>query len=258
MTVENRQRVVPLEGGRNFRDLGGYQTSDGRRVKWGKLFRSGSMIKLTQADWDSLVARGVCTVCDLRGTEERTHEPFAWSDSPNLAYFARDYGSSFGELRKVMAENLPDGSAARAAMMSGYRELPFTQAPAYRQVFAHLKANEVPLIVNCSAGKDRAGTGAALMLSALGVPRETVVEDFVLTNEVGNLRQALLTKSEHPGSLSKQPIEVTEAILIADPAYINAALDSVADRHGSMEAFLRDVLEVSDEDLQNIRQNLLE
>lgn len=256
-TEDLANRVLALEGGRNFRDLGGYPTRDGRRVRWGRLFRSGSMARLTEADWEHLVGRGVRTVCDLRTSGERIAEPFAWRDSEGLTYFARDYETSFGELRKVMASPFASGEAARAGMIAGFRELPFEQAPAYRALFGHLKANEVPLVVNCSAGKDRAGTAAALILSALGVAREIVVEDFALTNRTVDLYGAMMRPGRTHG-IAGQPPEVARAILNADPAYIGAALDSILERHGSVEAFLSDILDVNASELAAMRDALLE
>jgi len=253
-----RQRVVPLQGGRNFRDLGGYEAGDGRRIRWGMIFRSGSLAGLTQADWDTLRARGVRAVCDLRSSPEREREPFAWKDASGLAYYARDYATSFGELRRLVAANLATGQAARAAMLSGFRELPFEQAQSYRRIFLHLSSNEVPLVFNCSAGKDRAGTAAALVLSALGVKRQTIIEDFVLTNEVVDLRKALMRRRDGVSMLSQTPTGVVDAILDADARYIETALDAVQERHGSIEAYLRDVLDIDDRALLAIRANLLE
>lgn len=256
--VSDPARVVPLEGGRNFRDLGGYPTGDGRRVRWGRLFRSGSLARLTQRDWDHLVGRGVRTICDLRTPAERTAEPFAWAATNGLTYWSRDYQTSFGELRRVMASDFPTEAAARAGMMAGFRELPFEQAPAYRQLFAYLKAGEVPLVVNCSAGKDRAGTAAAMILSALGVPRDLVVEDFLLTNSAVDLMAVLLGRTGSDSIMGRQPVGVARAILHAHPDYIGAALESVEERHGSVESYLHDVLDVSARELDAIRSSLLE
>ncbi len=249
-------RVLALEGGRNFRDLGGYVAADGRRVRWGLLFRSGSLTNLTRADWTHLASRGLRALCDLRTTKERESEPVSLEDLPTVSYWARDYITSFAELRGMLRTGFATGEAARAAMISGYRELPFEQAAAYRRLFAYLKAGRTPVIFNCSAGKDRSGTAAALILRALGVPRETVVEDFMLTNEVLDLRSILV---KHPGSsLAKLHPEVVDAILRADPDYIGAALDSIDERHGSVTAFLREELDVSERALQLMQDRLLE
>jgi len=256
MTAAVPQRLLPLQGGRNFRDLGGYEAHDGRRVRWGQVFRSGSLAGLTAADWEGLQARGVRVLCDLRTNMERQHEPFPWAQAPGISYFARDYNSSFGELRRLMSAGLPSGAVVREAMINSYRQLPFEQAPSYRRLFTHLAANEIPMVFNCSAGKDRAGTAAALLLGALGIPRETIVEDFELTNSVGRLREVL---GRTTGSLlSMLPGEVADAILGADPDYIAAALGSVEERHGSIEGYLDQVLEIDAAALERIRGNLLE
>ncbi len=257
LSTDKIQRFLPLQGGRNFRDLGGYEAADGRRIKSGVLFRSGSIGGLTESDWQSLVALGVRSFCDLRTPHERDNEPFAWKDAPGISYYARDYASSFGELRRVMAGHLPTGESARQAMLAGYRELPFEQSAAYRRIFLHLAANEIPLIFNCSVGKDRAGTAAALILSALGVPRATIIEDYVLTNEAVRRSDSKLG-TQRAFLLSQRPPEVVSAILNADPDYIECALDSVQERHGSIGQYLRDALGISEEELFSIRRNLLE
>jgi protein-tyrosine phosphatase len=260
--MSTQARVLPLEGGRNFRDLGGYATEDGRTVKWGVLFRSGSLVGLTPADWNHLGSRGVRALCDLRTTREREHEPMDMANLPAATYWSRDYRTSFAELREVMKSGLGSGDAARRAMMSGYRELAFDQAPAYRQLFAYLKGGQTPVIFNCSAGKDRTGMGAALVLLALGVSRATVLEDFALTNTVVDLMGTFLKRVEPAvstvGALGEQPREVVEAILSADPAYIESALESIDERHGSLAGFLQEELDVSERELHRLRDTLLE
>ena len=265
--VWTAERVLPLEGGRNFRDLGGYVTAEGRRVKWGKLYRSGSMAALTPADYDYLSNLGIRVVCDFRATGERNAEPNKWQEVAKLDYWTRDYEVSFGELRKVLASQ-PTAEQAKAAMIAGYKQLPYEQAPSYRELFRRLAAGQTPLAFNCSAGKDRAGTAAALILSALGVPRETVVEDYALTDKVANLRRvyaagasnanATTRDRQGSGSLQQRSPEVIEAVLRSDPEYISAALTAIEERHGSIVKYLEDELAVTARDLQVIRQQLLE
>jgi protein-tyrosine phosphatase len=251
------RRVIPLEGGRNFRDLGGYRTLDGRRVKWGKIYRSGSMAWLTPADYDRLSTLAIKTVCDLRTDRERTAEPNKWCEAANIGYWAREHSNSFGELRKVMVSGLSTPEMARAAMIEGYRQLPFEQAPAHRALFNRLAAGEVPLVFNCAAGKDRAGTAAALILSALGVPRETVVEDYVLTDRVVDL-EAIFMDRRRKNELTNQSRGVVTAVLKADASYLHAALDAVEERHGTVAAYLREALGITADALFAMRQSLLE
>jgi protein-tyrosine phosphatase len=255
----DERRIIALEGARNFRDLGGYQTQDGRCVKWGKIFRSGSMSGLTPTDYERLSRLSIKTICDLRTVYEREAEPNHWHRAANIAYWARDYGEGFGELRSLMASSLSTAEAARAAMINGYRRLPFQQAPAYKEVFRRLAAGEIPLAFNCTAGKDRAGTAAALILSALGVPRATVVEDYLLTDRIVDFKRVFTERAQtRKSTLMNQSPEILAAILKSDALYLNAALDAVEHKHGSIEAYLNDALGVDEDALAAMRRQLLE
>jgi protein-tyrosine phosphatase len=251
------RRVISLEGGRNFRDLGGYPTLDGRRVKWGRLYRSGSLAWLTPADYERLSALAIRSVCDLRSVQECTAEPNQWCRAANIAYWAREHSDTFGELRQVMRAGLPTPERARAAMLAGYRRLPFEQAPAHQALFSRLAAGEVPLVFNCAAGKDRAGTAAALVLGALGVPRDSVIEDYVLTERVIDL-QSIFMGRRRDRELNGLADEVARVILRADADYVQAALDAVTESHGSVATYVSEVLGIDAEGLTAIRQNLLE
>jgi protein-tyrosine phosphatase len=252
-------RLVPLQGALNFRDMGGYRTQDGRRVRPGKLFRAGSLSKLTEQDRDYVRAIGLRTICDLRTTLERTNEPNLWVETTPIAYWTRDYGTSFGELRGVLGQGLATAELARQAMVTTYQRLPFEQAPAYREIFRRLADGDVPLLLHCSAGKDRAGTGAALILSALGVPRETVVADYVLSDHVAEARQRSWAKSGDPRNpFATVPPEIVRVILGAEADYIAAAFAAIDERHGGLEAYLADELGVGAEQLAALHALLLE
>ena len=176
-------RVLPLQGGRNFRDLGGYRTADGRSVKWGLLYRSGQMHDLTAADYTYLQKRGIRTVCDFRDTGERTREPTLWPAGQRPKVLSDDYTLD------VSAMKLPGDPAGWTreqvvtAMTATYPQLLDQFNGQYARMFAELLAGDVPLAFHCTAGKDRTGVAAALLLTALGVPRTTVVEDYLLSNQ---------------------------------------------------------------------------
>jgi len=251
------ERVPTLQGSRNFRDLGGYATGDGRSVRWGMLYRSGSLARFTPADLDQLKAFGITGLCDLRTKAERTAEPYPWHADMGLSYWSRDYDIGFGELRSILASGLSTGQAAKDGMIAGYRRLPFEQAPAYRELFRRLAAGELPLIFNCSAGKDRTGAAAALILSALGVPRATIVEDYALTDQLLDLGTVFRSRASSASLVAAHPPEVIDAIVGCDPAYIQAALHAVGAGDGPPETYLREVLGVSAQKLEQIRANLL-
>ncbi|MET0369868.1 MAG: tyrosine-protein phosphatase, partial [Sphingobium sp.] len=176
--TDSIDRLLPLTGGFNLRDFGGYATADGRMVRRGMLFRSGTMSLLTEADCAHLRGLGIRSICDFRRPSERRHEPTRWHGA-DVDYYARDYSGSSG----VLAEMIKDGTATahdmRTAMIHLYRTIHVDHAEAYHAMFARLAEGKAPMLINCSAGKDRTGTGAALILALLGVPRDTIVEDYL-------------------------------------------------------------------------------
>jgi len=248
-------RLLPLAGGNNLRDLGGYVTADGRTVKRGLLIRSGTLMELTDADWRHLIEEtGVRTLCDLRTTPERTEAPFAQGWIGRISYRIYDYETTFADLRRTMDSGLATPDEARASMLAGYRELPFALASAYRQLFACLLDGTVPLLFNCTGGKDRTGLAAALVLGALGVPRETVIEDYLLTNQLRRWPAWM----QSPASPDAREDEIRKAVLWANASYLTAALDSVDERCGSLEAYLADLLDTGPAEVEAIKSVLLD
>ena len=249
-------RLLPLQGGRNFRDLGGYRTGDGRTVKWGVLYRSGSMHGLTAADYRYLEGLGIRTVCDFRDRRERATEPTAWPGATAPRVLSDDYDL---DLRGFLPAGNPKGwtaADARAAMTASYPRMLIQFNGQYRRMFAELLAGHAPLAFNCSAGKDRTGIAAALLLTALGVPRATVVEDYQLTNRYldGAALRAASARTPNPANpLAGLSPEVSKAMIAADPTYLDAAL-AVVDHHaGGARGYFRDELGLSANDVATLR-----
>lgn len=250
-------RLPSIAGSRNLRDLGGYRTVDGASVRWGRIYRSGTLAQLQPAGAAALRELGVQSLCDLRTTRERQAQPYHWRDGFELDYWCRDYETSFGELRQLLEAGIASGERARAAMIEGYRRLPFEQAPAYREIFDLLAFGKVPLVFCCSAGKDRAGIAAALILTTLGVPRDSVIADYVLTDSVVDLEREIVQYANGSSSLSRQPAAVVRAILGCDATYIAAALDAVAPTAAAFDAYLHETLGVNAAVLTSIRTHML-
>lgn len=226
-------RVLPLQGGVNLRDMGGYATADGRRVKTGMLYRSGRMSLLTEADEAHLAGLGIRVVCDLRNNEERTRHPTRWCQSGGALFWAREYSDHSGQLDKVMRDEAATVDDAHAAMVDLYRLLPFDHMESYRWMFARLLAGEAPLLFNCTAGKDRTGVAAALLLHALGVSHEQIVADYAATNDAD--LSALTQGRDGPNGFAS---DVGARLLAADPDYLAAAWDELNRRYGHVDAYL--------------------
>jgi len=259
MDKDLAERLVPLEGGINFRDMGGYETADGRRVKWRHLYRSGTMHRLTPADREHLAERGIRTVIDFRTMSEQTDEPNLWAISSDANYWARDHEEVFGNIHEMAARGLASVEDAMRVMEGGFRHLPFQQAEAYAEMFRRLAAGEIPLAFHCTAGKDRTGGAAALILAALGVPRETIVADFIMTERAVDLQKALLRTKPNPkyAHFAKLDEDTRAAFGGAKPSYINAFLESVDEKCGSVENYLSD-LGITRSDIGSIRSSLLD
>ncbi|MEM7640081.1 MAG: tyrosine-protein phosphatase [Pseudomonadota bacterium] len=264
-------RLLPLEGGRNFRDLGGYPTRDGKTVKWGHAFRSGVMHELTDADYDYLSGLGVKVICDFRESDERLREPTDWrAGAAEYLTFADPEERDPAENPMFAALLSPDTDAddVAAGMAEGYVDIAKGEVEGYTKMFDRLAAGDIPLAFNCSAGKDRAGTAAALLLTALGVPRETVVHDYSLSDDYVDYMSAFLNDEaraeaaadpDNPYAfLFQLPPEKVAPLLASHPMYIEATFDALEEEYGSVMNFIQTELDVTDTELATIRTALLE
>ena len=258
-------RVLPLEGGRNFRDLGGYGTVDGRYVKWGKVFRSGVMDRLTDADYAYLSNLGIKVLCDLRTAQERTAEPTSWS-AGDVEYltFPDPSEATDNPIFEVFLDPDVTSDDVRNVMIDLYSNILEEQSPAYRVMFDQLANGDLPLAFNCSAGKDRTGVGAALILSALGVHREIVIADYEMSEQVVDYMAEFNVTTEEPEAegpydfLRQLPPDVVAPLMRSDPAYIRAVLDRLDAEYGGVTAYIQAELDVSDAELAAIQDRLLE
>ncbi|HKT55028.1 MAG TPA: tyrosine-protein phosphatase, partial [Caulobacteraceae bacterium] len=232
------ERLLPLQGGRNFRDIGGYRTADGRQVRWGRIYRSGGMSELTAADIRYLLGLGVGVVCDLRSQQERASEPSPLAKA-DVRVIATDYDMEtlMGQRRRpaTVAEYVND-------MADGYVGMTSRLSTQYSDMFDRLVRGEAPLAFNCSGGKDRTGVGAAIILSVLGVPRATVLYDYGLTGVYlpeAEIRRQLAAGGSKIGltperarSLLDVPDEVRAVMFSSDPRVMAEALGRIDRSYG--------------------------
>jgi protein-tyrosine phosphatase len=259
MDADVAERLIPLEGGVNFRDMGGYPAADGRTVRWGKLYRSGTMGLLTPGDYDVLAERGIRTIIDLRTGVEQEDDPNVWAREAGIGYWSRDHDETFGNLHEMAGQGIATAEEAHAIMMAGYRHLPVQHAPAYAEMFRRIAAGHVPIVINCTAGKDRTGAGAALVLATLGVPRDVIAGDFAMTERSVDLAKALAGRkvSRHADRYLELAEPVKRALGRAHPDYILALLDVIDSDFGGIERYLSH-LGLAASDPAAIRDTLLE
>lgn len=262
--VNGGGRVVALEEGCNFRDLGGYKAKDGREVKRGTLYRSGVMAYFTEADKTLLAQLGIKTICDLRRSEERDTEPTAWPVNTDVNIVHWDDEIEFVGTSGLSWRNVSSGDEAREVMLEFYRGMPAWLENRLRGVFSYVLADDLPLLFHCAGGKDRTGLTAALVLHCLGVPREVILEDYQLTNTAIDMEQFMRSKAKaqmgladnaHP--MLKMPQDVRRAMISANAEYLSASLNHIDSEYQSIDNFLYQRLGVTDALRLQLQQRLL-
>ena len=237
-------RHIPFAAVHNFRDLGGYETADGRRMRWRRLFRADALGSLAESEAEWLrVEIGLRTVIDMQGAIDRKpgpletdgvtrHKVAVWDDQMQEMLLKRDFPIS-AEFYVTLAERF---------------------GPSFTDAIRLLTYEETyPAVFHCTVGKDRTGILAALLLSTLGVDDETIVEDYGLTSQViDRIRDRLLASPNLPGEF-KARIDHTLAV---EPNAIAEMLDHIRSRHGSTRDYLsRHGLR--EKELEDLRQALL-
>ena len=250
MLQDTLPHVVPLAGGSNFRDLGGYRTRDGRTVRRGAVFRSAHLGGLTDEDRAALAGLGVRTIVDLRGVAEAAETPHRIDGLPCRVVGAHIEPGVGERIRGAVA----DGTATPHLMMEfltdHYRDYPRRCAPGFRTLFATLSdGTHRPLVFHCTAGKDRTGFASALLLSLLGVPWETVMADYLRTNDLW---------TGHIGRYPELDIDTRAAIVEARTAYLEAAFEVVRGDFGSPEAFAERALGIDAAARARLQADLLD
>ncbi|MEV5835428.1 tyrosine-protein phosphatase [Nocardia sp. NPDC052112] len=256
---------IDLQGAINVRDLGGFVTADGRSLVRGRLLRGDALHKLTDGDLAVLEELGLRTVIDFRSAQESAAGPDRLPEGierVELPVAGGNLEQTLKAIRGEFAEGEQDLGDGRAAELMREINRQFVRESEYRAVFAqalHLIADRSggPLLFHCSAGKDRTGWMTAIVLTALGVPRAAVVDDYLATNDyVWPTYQAWLDRSVESGAIA-DPRPIRE-LLRQDVTYLEAAFAETRSRYGSFDDFLTDGLEFGARDLERLRRSLLE
>ena len=226
-------RVLRLEGSSNFRDLGGYTAADGRSLQWRRLFRSDHLAGLSAADLQALAELKIGHSVDFRGVNEISAQGYAWPQFQRHAFMVEP--TVVQRTQELLAAGHRMTAADTVGLMQDtYRSFVKVNADRFARLFQLLLQSDAPLVFHCTAGKDRTGWAAALILHALGVSREQVMEDYLLTNAYYQRPPATVA--------GRLPEEVLEVLWRVQEPFLDAAMDLVDRDHGGMDRYLAEVL----------------
>jgi protein-tyrosine phosphatase len=254
-----------LAGVRNFRDVGGLPTVDGRRVRHGVLFRSGHLAHATDKDAAFLSSLGLHTIFDFRNAADQKLEgpdvELPGVRNVNLPLSDPADGAEFwkmvrdGDLEQLRAI-LDDGKAA-ARMTASYRTIVKERTAEHSRVLHALADDNVPALMHCAAGKDRAGISIAVTLLAVGVEREAIVADYLESN--AKHRRYKVRRSGSPDTAyTPEVMELLSPLFDARAEYLGAAFESIEETWGGADSYLERGLALSPETRERLRERLLD
>ena len=257
-TFQNEDyRLLPMDGAHNTRELGGYKTTDGKSVKWGMLYRSDKLSDISDTDQAYLQDLGIKKIIDFRSKEEK-------EEDPDIIPIGIDYiempisvdGAMRSKIEAVLkGETNKD---VKSFLIDANKEFVSNYTDVYEDFLRNLIDDDGPALFHCTAGKDRAGFAAAITLIALGVSKEDVIDDYMKTNQFTKERIEEIIGQIELMTLYQTDAEILRPLLGVEREYIETAFQAAEEKYGSLENFIRDGLNISDEDIQKLRKKFIE
>lgn len=262
-SAESSERILKLDGTRNLRDLGGYITEDGLSVRWGKLYRSDNLANLSVADKVALQARNITAVIDFRSAMERSMAETDWTANGTPEILLHPIGGTAADWSVSLARFLRTGDFSdddiRNTFLDLYRTIPSHATSEYRALFDVILKDDGAVLFHCTAGKDRTGIAAALILSALGVPRHVIVRDYMLTNAAVDANHSVERMASAFGARLQRDLDPDSMFPLVgvEEEYLNVMFDSIEADYGSVGGYLERGLKLANEDITALKQLLL-
>lgn len=235
-------RKLPFDGANNFRDLGGYTTSDGKTLRWGMLYRSDKLSDLSEKDEQYLEQLDIRRIVDFRSDLERSKEPNRIAPDSSIAIVNKPIAIDAAAVDQIKDRIVASDATADEMgqlLITANRQMVEDFTPVYREYLQELlNADNYPTVFHCTAGKDRTGLAAALVLSAVGVPHETVMQDYLATNIYTAEyidKMVMLIKA---GSLFRANSEAVRALFAVDERYLEEAFSAIDEHYGSLDNYL--------------------
>jgi protein-tyrosine phosphatase len=252
--ADSAKRMVVLHGAANFRDLGGYKTTSGKTVKWGKVYRSADISRLTDADLAVLRDKKITYDVDLRGHQEAQQQPDKLNPGTDYVLCPAGSDSLSYWMKQIAAAPKNSGDSIMTAYYSNTRYLTERYRPFFDKLLA-VPADQ-SLVFHCTAGKDRTGIAAALFLYSLGVPYETIVADYTATNYYRTADNDRSIK----GMVGMMHMDegTARSMMSAKKEYLDATFAAIDKQYGSVDNFIKDQLKLNNKQLAALKAKYLE
>lgn len=250
------KRHIPIKGSYNIRDLGGYKTNNGSTMKWGKLFRSALLTYIDISETEMMEALQICSICDFRTLDEQAESPDIWHNIENIKTFPLPIGHGrVDKFKQAKAEDFQEGQGHY--LYKANQSYVMTHAHQFKAFFKILlDESNYPILFHCTAGKDRTGFAAYLLLRLLGVDEKVILEDYLLTN---------LYLEDFAEKISKKiSLEVgmeqalVKSIFQARASYLRGAQDAIKTNYGTVDIFIEKELGIGAIEKQKLIDILVE
>lgn len=241
------QRVISFNGVSNFRDIGGYRGAENGTVKWGQVYRSAHLCQLDEQDVVKLEELGIRCSIDLRGQLESERNAYAYD------FLQRQECAIEPEVARLVNESVSKNGAitvneAHEFMHQMYQSFSSTYVGQFSRFFKHVIQAPTPIVVHCTAGKDRTGFACAMLLSALGVQRDDILDDYLLTQQHYNVQL------ESRKGVDLAAMKVLWGVSVE---YLASTLDDITREFGGVAPFLEKALGIDDAHIATLRHKLL-
>jgi protein-tyrosine phosphatase len=258
--ISPKSRLLKIPGVINFRDLGGYQTRTGQTVKWGQLYRSGDLSKLKPRGLDTISDFGLYAVLDFRSNYEAERRPSRVPEGlqeihlPVMDQVNRDISQ---QIRERLKNKEYEGFDPDGLILKAYQQFATEFTPAFKTfIQTVLHARGSPVLWHCSAGKDRTGYAAAILLRLLEVDQSVIYQDYLLSNQYvrrinGQILPAIIARGY-------KAYKMISPLMSVQKNWLRASFESIDNEWGSFDDYLRDGLALNPSEVQQMRANLLE
>ncbi len=244
--MSKQARIIPMSGVKNFRDMGGYSSADGRTMQWGRLFRSGHLAEMTEVCGTEILARDIETVIDFRSDAEKVRHPVQWPFGWAPEYHPTPIGGNAAawvkELYDQLAKTDFPAQALRQQFILAFKTIPIDNQQGLKTFFditADPRSGRA-LLFHCTAGKDRTGIAGALLMKALGISEDQIMHDFLLTNDAVDLDSTSATIAEWLSRKAGQTIKPSDVLPLVgvEADFLEASYQAIRHDFGTIEAYL--------------------